>query len=110
WWSTAITRIAPGEIELRGYPIEQLIGQVDFVSTIWLMVKDALPTATESQLLEAALVASVDHGPQAPSIASARMAATRGVGLNSASADGGNVLRDTHGGARQHRLAPRVDT
>jgi citrate synthase len=104
WWSTAITRIAPGEIELRGYPIEQLIGQVDFVSTIWLMVKDALPTATESQLLEAALVASVDHGPQAPSIASARMAVTCGVGLNSAIANGVNVLGDTHGGAGQQCL------
>ncbi|MBK1787724.1 citryl-CoA lyase [Prauserella cavernicola] len=101
WWSTAITRIAPGEIELRGYPIEQLIGKLDFVSTVWLLTTGGLPTATQSRLLEAALVASVDHGPQAPSIASARMAATCGVGLNSAVANGVNVLGDTHGGAGQ---------
>ncbi|WP_424466995.1 citryl-CoA lyase [Pseudoclavibacter helvolus] len=101
WWSTSVTRIAPGEIELRGYPIEQVIGNVGFVSTIWLLTKGSLPTPAVSRLLEATLVASVDHGPQAPSIASARMAATCGVGLNSAIANGVNVLGDTHGGAGQ---------
>ncbi|MGO2750727.1 MAG: citryl-CoA lyase [Pseudoclavibacter sp.] len=101
WWSTSVTRIAPGEIELRGYPIEQVIGNVGFVSTIWLLTTGALPSRAVSDLLEATLVASVDHGPQAPSIASARMAATCGVGLNSAVANGVNVLGDTHGGAGQ---------
>ncbi|MGC7096366.1 citryl-CoA lyase [Amycolatopsis lurida] len=105
WWSTAITRVAPGEIELRGYPIEQLIGKLDFVSAIWLLTQGSLPTEVQSKLLEAALVASVDHGPQAPSIASARMAATCGGGLNSAMANGINVLGDTHGGAGQQCVA-----
>ncbi|MEU6644104.1 citryl-CoA lyase [Saccharomonospora sp. NPDC046836] len=105
WWSTAITRIEPGVIELRGYPIEQLIGRLDFVSIVWLLTKGELPTDTESRLLQAALVASVDHGPQAPSIASARMAATCGVGINSAMANGINVLGDTHGGAGQQCVA-----
>ena len=26
WWSTSIIDIHPGEIDVRGYPIEQLIG------------------------------------------------------------------------------------
>lgn len=97
WWSTSITRIAPGEIDLRGYPIEQLIGKLGFVGAIWLLTKGSLPTPAQSRLLEAAMVASVDHGPQAPSIASARMAATCGVGINGAIANGVNVLGDTHG-------------
>lgn len=101
WWSTAVTRIAPGEIELRGYPIQDLIGTVDFVSTIWLMVRGELPQPRQAQLLQAAMVASVDHGPQAPSIASARMAITCGVGINSAIANGVNTLGDVHGGAGQ---------
>ncbi|ATE55425.1 MULTISPECIES: citryl-CoA lyase [Actinosynnema] len=101
WWSTSITRIAPGEIDLRGYPIEQLIGRLGFVGAIWLLTKGSLPTPAQSRLLEAAMVASVDHGPQAPSIASARMAATCGVGINGAIANGVNVLGDTHGGAGQ---------
>jgi citrate synthase len=101
WWATAISDIHPGIIRLRGYAIEDLIGAVDFVSMIWLMVRGDPPPPGHAALLEAALVASVDHGPQAPSIAAARMAATCGIGLNSAVATGVNLLGDTHGGAGQ---------
>jgi citrate synthase len=101
WWSTAVSRIRPGEILLRGYPVEQLIGQLSFAETIWLMLRGDLPTRAQGQLLEAALVAAVDHGPQAPSIAAARMAATCGLGLNNAVATGVNLLGDVHGGAGQ---------
>jgi citrate synthase len=93
--------MAPGVVELRGVPVQELIGQVDFVSMIWLLVRGALPSPGEAALLEAALVASVDHGPQAPSIAIARMTATCGVGLNNAMASGVNALGDSHGGAGQ---------
>ncbi|MFI1395869.1 citryl-CoA lyase [Streptomyces sp. NPDC020681] len=101
WWRTGISRITPGEILLRGYPVEQMIGNVSFTDTIWLLLRGELPDAGQSALLEAALVASVDHGPQAPSIAAARMAATCGVGLNNAVANGVNMLGDVHGGAGQ---------
>lgn len=101
WWTTAISRIRPGEILLRGYPVEQLIGQASFPDMIWLMVRGDLPTRSQSQLLEAALVSSVDHGPQAPSIAASRMAATCGLGLNNVMATGVSLLGDTHGGAGQ---------
>ncbi|KAK1182882.1 citryl-CoA lyase [Streptomyces sp. NBS 14/10] len=101
WWSTAVSRIRPGEILLRGYPVEQLIGRTGFAEQIWLMLRGELPSPAQCRLLEAALVAAVDHGPQAPSIAAARMAATCGVGLNSAVATGAGLLGDTHGGAGQ---------
>ncbi|MGO1183605.1 MAG: citryl-CoA lyase [Micrococcaceae bacterium] len=101
WWDTAITHIQPNHIGLRGYPIEELIEQGTFVETIWLLLKGELPEPSQVRLLEAALVSSVDHGPQAPSIAAARMAATTGVGLNNAVATGINLLGDVHGGAGQ---------
>jgi citrate synthase len=101
WWATAITRMSPGVIELRGRPIQDLIGAVGFVDMIWLLLRGDLPSTQEASLLEAALVAGVDHGPHAPSIAVARMAATCGVGLNNAIASGVNVLGDAHGGAGQ---------
>ena len=69
WWQTDIIDIHPGEIALRGYPIQELMGNVGFVDTIWLMLRGELPSRAQAALLEAALVASVDHGPQAPSIA-----------------------------------------
>ncbi|MDQ7842743.1 MAG: citryl-CoA lyase [Armatimonadota bacterium] len=101
WWRTAIVDIAPGSIRIRGYAIEDLIGNLDFSSMVWLMLRGEVPTMAQARLLEAALVAAVDHGPQAPSIAIARMTATCGVALNSAVAAGVNALGDVHGGAGQ---------
>ena len=105
WWSTAVSRVEPNTIEYRGYPVQDLIGQVGFVQGMWLLVVGELPTPGQAALLEAALLAAADHGPQAPSIASARMAATCGVGLNSAVANGVNTLGDVHGGAGQQCVA-----
>jgi citrate synthase len=94
-----VSRIEPGVIELRGRPVQELIGSASLVSVIWLLLRGSRPAPAEEALLEAALVASVDHGPQAPSIAAARMAATCGVGLNTAMATGVGMLGDVHGGA-----------
>lgn len=105
WWSTDIIDMSPGVIRYRGYAIEDLIGNVGFAQMIWLMLRGELPSAAQAALLETALMSAVDHGPQAPSIAIARMAATCGVGLNSAMASGVNVLGDVHGGAGEQALA-----
>jgi citrate synthase len=101
WWDTSIIDIHPGEIAIRGYPIEELIGRVRFPDMIWLMLRGELPTRGQSDLLEAALVPGVDHGPHAPSIAIARMAVTCGLPVNGAMASAINVLDDVHGGAGQ---------
>lgn len=101
WWGTAVSRIEPGVIELRGRPVQELIGSASLVQVIWLLLRGSPPSPGQAALLEAALVASVDHGPQAPSIAAARMAATCGVGLNNAMATGVGMLGDVHGGAGQ---------
>ncbi|NJC71395.1 citryl-CoA lyase [Planosporangium thailandense] len=101
WWTTSISDIEPGVIRLRGYPVEDLIRGASFVQTIWAMVRGDLPTDEQARLLEKALVAAVDHGPQAPSIAAARMAATCGVGLHGAMSTGVGLLGDVHGGAGQ---------
>ncbi|MDQ0771667.1 citrate synthase [Streptomyces aurantiacus] len=109
WWATAVSHIEPGRIELRDRPIQELIGTTSLVDVIYLMLRGTLPSQPHSALLEAALVAGVDHGPQAPSIAAARMAATCGVGLNNAIATGVNMLGDAHGGAGQQCVEMLTD-
>ncbi|WP_371169360.1 citryl-CoA lyase [Aliiroseovarius sp. 2305UL8-7] len=99
WWRTSIIDMEPGKIAFRGYPVQELIGNASFPQMIWLMTRGELPSPEQAALLEYALVAGVDHGPQAPSIAAARMAATCGVGLNNVMATGVNMLGDIHGGA-----------
>ena len=104
WWATGVSEVVPDSIRYRGYAVQDLIGGASFVETAWLLLRGELPTPEQARLLEAALVAGMDHGPQAPSIAAARMAATCGVGLNSAVATGINLLGDVHGGAGQQCL------
>ena len=105
WWQTALIRMEPNQIDIRGRPIQDLIGTIGFVDMIWLCLRGDLPSEGQARLLEAALTAAVDHGPQAPSIAAARMAATCGVGLNSAMATGINMLGDVHGGAGEQAVS-----
>ncbi|MGB1010217.1 MAG: citryl-CoA lyase [Thiolinea sp.] len=115
WWRTSIIDMAPGKIAFRDQPIEGLIGNVSFAQMIWFMVRGDMPGTAEARLFECALVAGVDHGPQAPSIAAARMAATCGLGLNNVMATAINMLGDVHGGAGEqcaelyYDIAQRID-
>lgn len=116
WWRTSIIEMAPGVIRYRGYAVEDLIRQhVGLAQMIWLLTRGELPSRAQAALLETALMSAVDHGPQAPSIAIARMAATCGVGLNGAMGSAVNVLGDVHGGAGEQalelyeRVARRLD-
>ncbi|SDD44696.1 citryl-CoA lyase [Paraburkholderia lycopersici] len=109
YWSTSIIDIHPGKINVRGYPIEELVGNVSFPQMIWLMLRGELPGDEEAALLEAALVASVDHGPHAPSIAISRMATSCGLPINGAMASALNALDDVHGGAGQQAVELYAD-
>src|SRR6478736_6771388 len=115
WWSTSIIEMKPGMIRYRGYAVEELIGRIGFAEMVYLMTRGELPDPAAAKLLEAALVAAVDHGPQAPSIAAARMAITCGVGINNAMACAINMLGDVHGGAGEqcvtlyNSVAARMD-
>jgi len=104
WWSTEIIDMRPGKIRIRGENIEDLIGKISFVQMIWLMIQGKMPEVEEACLMEAALVASVDHGPQAPAISTARMAVSCGNSLNHALASAVNMLGDVHGGAGEQCL------
>ena len=104
WWRTSIIDMEPGRIAFRGRPVEALIGNFSFPQMIWFMVTGEDLDGERATLLEAALVAAVDHGPQAPSIAIARMAVTCGVDLNNAMASALNVLGDVHGGAGEQAV------
>lgn len=104
WWHTSIIDMQPGVIRYRGYAIEELIGRVTFPQMIWLMTRGELPSVAQAKLLDAALMSAIDHGPQAPSIAIARMAMTCGVGLNNAMGSAVNVLGDIHGGAGEQAV------
>lgn len=101
WWDTSITDIKKNHIVVRGYPIEELIGNVSYSQMLYLLLCGEILSKKKAMLFEWILVAGADHGPRAPSIAVARMAATCGISFNSCVAEGINVLGDVHGGAAE---------
>jgi citrate synthase len=110
WWETAISDVQPGRIVIRGEPIERLIESASYAGVVGLLVGNLRLSGGQSRLLEAALVAGVDHGVRAPSIAAARMAATCGIPLNCAVATGINLLGDDHGGAGEQCMELLYET
>ena len=98
-WKTAITQIKPGEIRVRGYDITELMGHISYAEAIYLVLKRELPSEVEARMMEAILVASIDHGATPPSVLAARTVLSGGNPLNAAVAAGVMAIGDVHGGA-----------
>ena len=98
-WRTAISRVAPGEIRVRGYDLVEMIGRRSFGDVVYLLLSGDLPEGNEGKMVEACLVAASEHSVVAPSVDAARFVASAGVPLQAAVAAGVIGLGDHHGGA-----------
>ena len=98
-WATAITSIRPNEIRVRGYRLDELMGRVSFGEAVYLALRGELPGVAVGRLVEAMLVASIDHGVTPPSTLAVRNAASTGAPLNACIAAGALAVNRHHGGA-----------
>ncbi|RKX68976.1 citryl-CoA lyase [candidate division WOR-3 bacterium] len=98
-WKSAITRVEPGRILIRGYPVEELIGKRSYGEVLFLLIKGRMPSPAEAKILEAIIVSSCDHGVTPPSTLTARTLASTGNELNAALAGGVLAISKYHGGA-----------
>ena len=98
-WTTGVTKIAPNEIRVKGYLIQEAMEKLTFAQTIFLLLTGELPDEKTGRLMDAMLVSSVDHGATPPSCLAARTAASTGAPLNAALAAGILTINDFHGGA-----------
>jgi citrate synthase len=98
-WKTAITKIEPNKVAVRGYRIDELMGRVSFGEMVYLVLKGELPTPEIGRLMDALLVSSVDHGATPPSALAARTVASGGAPLTTAIAGGIMTINRHHGGA-----------
>jgi citryl-CoA lyase len=98
-WSTKLSYTSEDGIIIRGYDLIQLIGVVPFPSVLYLLFKGELPEPKVAKLIDALMVASIDHGPGAPSVLAARTAASGGAPLGAAAAAGLLTLNKYHGAA-----------
>jgi citrate synthase len=98
-WATAITSIKPNEIRVRGFRLDELMGRISFGEAVYLILRGELPGAAVGALMEAMLVASIDHGVTPPSTLAVRNAASTGAPLNACIASGALAVNRHHGGA-----------
>ncbi|MHA2165060.1 MAG: citryl-CoA lyase [Candidatus Hodarchaeales archaeon] len=101
-WKTEITKISPNELLIRGYPLDELIGSISYATGIFLTIKGELPSPQEERVINAILVATMDHGTTAPSAVAARTVASCGVPITTAIAAGISAIGDYHGGAGEN--------
>jgi citrate synthase len=98
-WKTAITKVEPNKLCLRGYRIDELMGRITYAQGVFLAIKGELPSEGEAKMLDAILVSSIDHGVTPPSCVTARTLASTGNPLNAALAGGILAISRHHGGA-----------
>ncbi|MGH2686508.1 MAG: citrate/2-methylcitrate synthase, partial [Actinomycetota bacterium] len=88
FWRTAISRVAPNEIRVRGYDLVEMIGRRSFGDVVYLLLSGDLPAGNEGRMVEACLVAATEHSVVAPSVDATRFVASAGVPLQAAVAAG----------------------
>jgi citrate synthase len=108
-WRTAIARVRPNEIIVRGHDLMDLIGRHPYADVVFLLLSGALPGGNEGRMVDAMLVAASEHSVVAPSVAAARYVASAGVPLQAAVAAGTIGLGDHHGGAVEAAVRVLLD-
>ncbi len=98
-WTTAITKIEPNKVAVRGHDIADLMGKVSFGAAVYLILTGKLPSESVGRLMDAVLVASIDHGATPPSCLAARTVASTGASLSQSVAAGIMSINKHHGGA-----------
>ena len=103
-WETNLSYTSEDGIHIRGYDLVDLIGNVPFPSVLYLLYTGELPETNIAKLIDAVMVASIDHGPGAPSVLAARTAVSGGASLGPAAAAGLLTLGKFHGAAVQDSM------
>jgi len=100
-WETSIAKVVSEgdreEIIVRGKQLTDLIGKVSFSEMVFLMLRGSLASAAEARVMDALLVASMEHGIAPPSMVS-RCYASYGTSLPAAVGAGISAFGDRMGG------------
>ena len=105
-WQTALTSIAPNQILIRGYALDEMMGRLSFADAVYLLLMGELPTPAIGRMLNAVLVSSLDHGVTPPSTLAASNVATSGAPLKDCVGRGHSRLRSAS--RRRHRVVHAV--
>src|SRR3989454_4700741 len=98
-WNTAITRVEPNRVAVRGYDIAELMGRASFGAAVYLIFTGAFPSPAVGRVVDGVLVSSIDHGAAPPGGLAARKTPTTGASLSASVAAGIMSINRHHGGA-----------
>ncbi len=95
-FKTSVSWAESDRVLVRGYRLRDLIGRVGFGQAVYLLLVGELPDERTGKMMEAILVAVIDHGPAARATVTV---ASAGAPLSSAVAAGMSAITRHHGGA-----------
>jgi len=98
-WKTHITRVEPNRLTVRGRVLDEMIGEVSFGQMVYVVLMGKLPDEKVGRMIEAMLVASIDHGVTPPSTHAARQVAACRAQLTASLSAGLLAIGTVHGGA-----------
>jgi citrate synthase len=88
YWSTSVSRVTDSKVYIRGYDLEEMIGNVPFAASTFLLLQGRLPTPAEAGLLDAVLSAILDYSLQKSGTVAARYVASANPNMAAALATG----------------------
>jgi citryl-CoA lyase len=74
YWTTSVSKVSDTKVLIRGYDLQELIGNLSFTSAVYLLIRGELPTASQVRVLDGVLAAVLDYGLEKPGTAAARFA------------------------------------
>ncbi|MDQ0867786.1 citryl-CoA lyase [Arthrobacter sp. V1I9] len=74
YWSSAVSQVTDTKVYVRGYDLEDLIGQIPFTAAIFLLIRGRVPTPHEVRCLDAVLSGVLDYALEKPGTLAARFA------------------------------------
>ena len=98
-WKTRISTHIGKEAYVRGYRLEELIGNLTFTEAIYLILKGELPTEKEKKMLDVIFVSVIEHSIAPPSVLAARSVISGGNSLHVGVGAGILAFGEAHGGA-----------
>lgn len=75
-WESSITDVGFHKINIRGYPLEDIIRKLSFTEVVYLTIRGELPTEKQKRVMDAVLCGIIDHGLFAPTALAARIIAS----------------------------------
>lgn len=74
YWTSRVSAVTAEKVFIRGYDLEDLVGDLPFTAAVYLLIRGDLPTPSQVRVLDGVLSAVLDYGLEKPGTVAARFA------------------------------------